>query len=70
MAAWSPDGKRIAFTIRIPKVMNDIYVIDITGDNFRRLTDHPWTRFVPCLVALMGSGLPSGQIEMEVMPFI
>ena len=41
MADWSPDGKRIAFTIRIPKVMNDIYVIDITGDNFRRLTDHP-----------------------------
>ena len=41
MAAWSPDGKRLAFTIRIPGVLNDIYVIDITGDNFRRLTDHP-----------------------------
>ena len=50
MAAWSPDGKKIAFTIRIPGVMNDIYVIDITGDNFRRLTEHLWTRFVSRLV--------------------
>ena len=47
MAAWSPDGKRLAFTIRIPKVMNDIYVIDITGDNLRRLTDHPWQDLYP-----------------------
>ena len=47
MADWSPDGKRIAFTIRIPKVMNDIYVIDITGDNLRRLTDHPWQDLEP-----------------------
>ena len=47
MAAWSPDGKRIAFTIRIPKVMNDIYVIDITGENFQRLTDHPWQDLYP-----------------------
>ena len=47
MAAWSPDGKRIAFTIRIPGVMNDIYVIDITGDNFRRLTDHPGQDLYP-----------------------
>ena len=45
--AESPDGKRIAFTIRIPKVMNDIYVIDITGDNLRRLTDHPWQDLEP-----------------------
>lgn len=41
MAAWSPDGKRLAFTIRIPGVLNDIYVIDITGEDLRRLTDHP-----------------------------
>ena len=47
MAAWSPDGKKIAFTIRIPGVMNDIYVIDITGDNFRRLTDHPGQDLYP-----------------------
>ena len=47
MAAWSPDGKRLAFTIRIPGVLNDIYVIDITGDNFRRLTDHPWQDLYP-----------------------
>ena len=47
MAAWSPDGKRIAFTIRIPGVLNDIYVIDITGDNFQRLTDHPWQDLEP-----------------------
>ena len=47
MAAWSPDGKKLAFTIRIPGVLNDIYVIDITGDNFRRLTDHPWQDLYP-----------------------
>ena len=47
MADWSPDGKRIAFTIRLPGVMNDIYVIDITGDNLRRLTDHPWQDLYP-----------------------
>ena len=47
MADWSPDGKRIAFTIRLPGVMNDIYVIDITGDNLRRLTDHPWQDLEP-----------------------
>ena len=47
MAAWSPDGKKIAFTIRIPGVLNDIYVIDITGDNLRRLTNHPWQDLYP-----------------------
>ena len=41
MAAWAPDGNRLACTIRIPGVLNDIYVIDITGENLRRLTDHP-----------------------------
>ena len=41
MAAWSPDGKRLAFTIRIPGVLNDIYVVDITGENLQQLTDHP-----------------------------
>ena len=47
MAAWSPDGKRIAFTIRVPGVLNDIYVIDITGENLQRLTDHPWQDLYP-----------------------
>ena len=47
MAAWSPDGKRLAFTIRVPGVLNDIYVIDITGENFQRLTDHPWQDLYP-----------------------
>ena len=47
MAAWSPDGKKIAFTIRVPGVLNDIYVIDITGDNLRRLTNHPWQDLYP-----------------------
>ena len=47
MAAWSPDGKRLAFTIRIlgmrniPGVPNDIYVIDINGENLQQLTVHP-----------------------------
>ena len=47
MAAWSPDGKRLAFTIRIPGmrnipgVPNDIYVVDINGENLQQLTAHP-----------------------------
>ena len=47
MAAWSPDAKRLAFTIRIlgmrniPGVPNDIYVVDITGENLQQLTAHP-----------------------------
>ena len=46
-ACWSPDSKRLAFTIRIPGmrnipgVPNDIYVVDITGENLQQLTDHP-----------------------------
>lgn len=47
MAAWSPDGKKIAFTIRVPGVLNDIYVIDITGDNLRRLTNDPGQDLYP-----------------------
>ena len=47
MAAWSPDGKRLAFTIRLPGVMNDIYVIDITGENLQRLTDDPGQDLYP-----------------------
>ena len=47
MAAWSPDGNRLAFTIRIPGmrnipgVPNDIYVVDINGENLQQLTAHP-----------------------------
>ena len=47
MAAWSPDSKRLAFTIQIPGmrnipgVLNDIYIIDINGENLQQLTDHP-----------------------------
>ena len=47
MAAWSPDSKRLAFTIRIlgmrniPGVPNDIYVVDINGENLQQLTAHP-----------------------------
>ena len=46
-ACWSPDGKRLAFTIRIlgmrniPGVPNDIYVVDINGENLQQLTAHP-----------------------------
>ena len=53
MAAWSPDSKRLAFTIRIPGmrnipgVPNDIYVVDITGENLQQLTDHPASDRLP-----------------------
>ena len=41
MIDWSPDGKRLAFTIRIPGVLNDIYIVDINGKNLRQLTEDP-----------------------------
>ena len=41
MIDWSPDGKRLAFTIRIPGILNDIYVVDIAGKNLRQLTEDP-----------------------------
>ncbi len=41
MIDWSPDGKRLAFTIRTPEVLNDIYVVDINGENLRQLTEDP-----------------------------
>jgi Tol biopolymer transport system component len=39
-AAWSPDGRRIAFTGWRGTNL-DIYVIDADGTNLERLTDHP-----------------------------
>jgi Tol biopolymer transport system component len=39
-AAWSPDGRRVAFT-RMVGLNIDIYVVDADGANLRRLTDHP-----------------------------
>ncbi len=47
MAAWAPDGNKLAFTIRLPGVGNDIYVVDITGNNLQQLTDHPWQDLYP-----------------------
>ena len=41
MIDWSPDGKKLAFTIRIPGVLNDIYIVDIDGKNLRQLTEDP-----------------------------
>lgn len=41
MIDWSPDGKRLAFTIRIPGVLNDIYIVDIDGEALRQLTENP-----------------------------
>ena len=45
-AAWSPDGKQIAFTIRHDR-QNDIYVIDIDGGKLRRLTDNAFNDAAP-----------------------
>lgn len=47
MAAWAPDGNKLAFTIRLPGVGNDIYVVDITENNLQQLTDHPWQDLYP-----------------------
>ena len=45
-AAWSPDGKQIAFTIRHDR-QNDIYVIDVDGGKLRRLTDNDFNDAAP-----------------------
>ena len=45
-AAWSPDGKRIAFTIRHDR-QNDIYVIDVDGSKLRRLTNDDFNDAAP-----------------------
>ena len=45
-AAWSPDGKQIAFTIRHDR-QNDIYVIDVDGGKLRRLTDNAFNDAAP-----------------------
>ena len=37
--AWSPDGKRIAFTKQWDSTHSDLYVIDADGTGLRRLTD-------------------------------
>ena len=47
MPSWSPDGNRIAFTIRMPGIMNDIYVLDIAGENLRQLTKNPGQDLYP-----------------------
>jgi len=36
--AWSPDGRRIAFTCAVTVGNNDICVVDIDGSNFVQLT--------------------------------
>ena len=43
-ARWSPDGRTIAFTIRLDNAESRIYLIGIDGTRLRRLTDEtgPW----------------------------
>ena len=38
--AWSPDGKRIAFT-SVRDGNHEVYVMDSAGNNVLRVTDHP-----------------------------
>jgi dipeptidyl aminopeptidase/acylaminoacyl peptidase len=45
---WSPDGQRLAFTGRAPgENHNDIYVIQATGGEAHRLTEHPSNELWP-----------------------
>jgi Tol biopolymer transport system component len=44
--AWSPDGRKIAFTSNRDR-NNEIYVIDADGPEARRLTDNPASDQVP-----------------------
>jgi TolB protein len=38
LPAWSPDGQQIAFSSNHEDRSNEIYVIDVTGENLRRIT--------------------------------
>ena len=44
--AWSPDGRRIAFTLG-GRLDNDIYVMDADGKNVRQLTGPPTSDICP-----------------------
>jgi Tol biopolymer transport system component len=46
-AHLSPDGTQIAFASDRVDEQHDIYVIDVTGENLRRLTDHPANDWSP-----------------------
>ena len=46
-AQLSPDGTRIAFASDRVDVQHDIYVIDVTGENLRQLTDDPANDWSP-----------------------
>jgi hypothetical protein len=46
MPAWAPDGERIAF-VSDRSGNDEIYVMDVSGDNVRQLTDHPSMDWFP-----------------------
>ena len=46
-AAWSPDGKSIAYDLRNEDGRGDIYVIPARGGAPRRITNHPTDDLVP-----------------------
>ena len=51
-AAWSPDGKKVAFVSRSPEIINNahwlqVYVIDADGSNLKMITRSPHSTFVP-----------------------
>ncbi len=43
--AWSPDGKQIAYIGTQGQGFSEIWVMDANGQNRRRLTDRPFTKF-------------------------
>jgi TolB protein len=51
-AAWSPDGKKVAFISRSPEIIGgaywlQVYVMDADGSNLKMLTRSPHSTFVP-----------------------
>ena len=51
-AAWSPDGKRVAFVSRSPEIIGSahwlqVFVIDADGSNLKMITRSPHSTFVP-----------------------
>ena len=55
-ASWSPDGKRIVFSVLVAECWAtgksaDIYVMDADGGNPRNLTKNPGVDNSPCMVS-------------------
>ena len=45
--SWSPDGNWLIFTGTIPDLNNEIFLIDINGEQLKYLTNHSASDYAP-----------------------